>query len=136
MNRICLIGRLTAKPEIRYTPSNVCYSRFNIAVNRPYSKENGERIADFISCVAWEERAELITKYFDKGSQIGIEGHIQTGSYEKDNGEKVYTTDVIVDSITFLEKKKDTQETPVEEKQDLDPFADFGEQVDMDSLLD
>lgn len=140
MNRTILIGRLTSKPELRYTSSNVPVSKFTIAVNRR-PKENGTREADFINCIVWKTTAETITKYFDKGSQIGIEGRIQTGSYDDKDGKKVYTTDVIVESITFLENKRES--TNIEKPQiDEDPFVDFGtmigqEQVNIDdSFLD
>lgn len=140
MNKVCLIGRLTAKPELRYNSSNIEYTRFCVAVNRNYTNENGEREADFINCVAWKERATVLSKYFDKGSQIGVEGHILTGSYENDAGERIYTTDIVVDNITFIDKKKDERpepEYPGDDKpKDSDPFADFGEQVDMDNFLD
>lgn len=142
MNKVCLIGRITAKPELRYNNANTGYTRFTLAVNRNYTNENGEREADFISCVGWRKTAELICEHFDKGSQIGIEGRIQTGSYEKENGDKVYTTDIIVENITFLDKKKDGRPEPeytgpvVEQQKETDPFAELGEQVDMDNFLD
>lgn len=132
MNRVNLIGRFTAKPELRETTSKTQVSRFILAVRR--MKEE----TDFISCVAFNKTAETITKYFDKGSQIGIDGRIQTGSYDDKDGNKVYTTDVIVESITFLDKKEATQEETQPATQiETDPFADFGEQVSIeDSFLD
>ena len=135
MNKVCLVGRLTAKPELKYTNSNVEVSKFTVAVDRRVKE--GQKEADFINCVAWRKTAELITKYFDKGNQIGLEGHIQTGSYEAEDGTKRYTTDVVVDGITFIGSKKETEEV-VEEQED-DPFADFGEsvvQTDDDNFLE
>ena len=135
MNKICLIGRITADAELRYTGSNTAYTRFTVAVNRNYKNENGEYDADFISCVAWRERAELINKHFSKGSQIGIEGHIQTGSYDKEDGTKGYLTDVIVDGITFLGGKKgDERPVPEEEpytkvESETDPFEELDKEV-------
>lgn len=136
MNKTCLVGRLTAQPELRYNKSNVPYTRFNLAVNRNFTNEQGEREADFISCVGWRKTAELICTYFNKGSQIGVEGRIQTGSYDSEDGTKRYTTDVIVENITFLDKKQDSRPEPeytgpVEEK-DEDPFSDFGDRVSID----
>lgn len=128
MNKVCLIGRLTSKPELRYTGNNVANTRFTLAVNREFKKEDGEREADFINCVAWRKTAELICNYLDKGSQVAVEGGIRTGSYEKENGDKVYTTDVLVDTITFLNSKK--SETKEEEQED--PFSDFGDTVSID----
>lgn len=141
MNKVCLIGRLTSKPELRYTNSNIAVTKFNVAVNRK-PKEDGKREADFIGCIAWKNTAETITKYFDKGNQIGIEGRIQTGSYDDKDGNKVYTTDVVVEGITFLDKKEATQNATQNATQEAtqietDPFADFGEQVSIDdSFLD
>lgn len=137
MNKVCLTGRITAKPELRYTPSNIAYARFNLAVNRSFTNENGEREADFISCVAWKKTAEMVSKHLDKGSQIGLEGRIQTGTFDAEDGSKRYTTDVVVENITFLDKKQDNRPEPEytgpqEETQDSDPFAEFGEQVSID----
>ena len=88
MNKVVLVGRLTADPELRYTASNKAYTRFTIAVNRNYKNEDGESEADFISVVAWEKRAETICKYVKKGNRLGIAGKIQTGSYEKEDGSR------------------------------------------------
>ncbi|WP_308533255.1 single-stranded DNA-binding protein [uncultured Peptoniphilus sp.] len=108
MNSCNLIGRLVREPELRYTAQGTAVVRFTVACNRSLSKERkaeaeaaGQPTADFISCTAWKGQAELIANYFHKGDQIGIEGRIQTGSYEK-NGAKVYTTDVLVGGITFV----------------------------------
>lgn len=132
MNKVCLIGRLTSKPELRYTNSNIAVTKFNVVVNRR-TKEDGTREADFISCIAFKSTAETITKYFDKGSQIGIEGRIQTGSYEKD-GKKVYTTDIIVEEITFLDNKKEINK-PKQQEEIVDPFAEFGEKIESEQQV-
>lgn len=151
MNRVCLTGRLTADLELRYNSSNTAFTRFNLAVNRNFKNENGEIQADFISCVAWRERAEMICKHLKKGSLIGLEGRIQTGSYEDKDGNKRYMTDVIVENVTFLESKKegrpapeDTEVTPkqVEKsrsaspydfQESSDPYTDFGDSVSIDN---
>lgn len=108
MNVVNLIGRLTRDPELRYSPSGVGVTRITVAVDRKLSKDkkqeaqaNNQPTADFISCVAFNKTAELIANYFNKGSQIGVEGKIQTGSYEKD-GQRIYTTDVSITGITFI----------------------------------
>ena len=108
MNSVNLIGRLVRDLELRYTQSGMAVLRFTVAVDRKLSKDkkeeaqrNNQPTADFISCVAFKKTAELIANYFNKGSQIGIEGKIQTGSYEKD-GQKVYTTDVLITGVTFI----------------------------------
>lgn len=132
MNKVCLIGRLTAKPELRYASSNIAYSRFILAVNRP-KKENGTQDTDFISCVAWKNTADTICKYLNKGSLVGLEGRIQTGSYDREDGTKVYTTDMLVSRIHFLESKGEKRPEPEEPTEiERDPFADFGEQVTID----
>lgn len=141
MNKVCLIGRLISKPELRYTNSNIAVTKFSIAVNRR-TKEDGTKEADFINCIAWKTTAETICKYFDKGSQIGIEGRIQTGSYDDKDGKKIYTTDIIAELITFIDNKKNENSNvspyDYQKEEEKDPFADFGETVVSidDSFLD
>lgn len=146
MNRVCLIGRLTAKPELRTTSSNISTTRFTLAVNRNFSNANGEREADFISIVAWRKQAENICQYLDKGSLVSVEGRIQTGSFDDKDGNKRYTTDVVADQVNFLESKAqrsagsqnsdvtpyDYQTTSNNVSVDNDPFADFGDSVSID----
>ena len=108
MNRVMLIGRLTAKPELRYTGANLPYCRFSLAVNRTFSNAQGERQTDFINIVVWRKQAENVKKFVSKGSLVAVEGRIQTGSYEKD-GQRIYTTDVVADSVQFLESKAQSQ---------------------------
>ena len=94
MNRVELVGRLTAKPELRYTSSNIPFSRFTVAVNRTFSNANGERETDFINCVIWRKQAENVCNYLNKGSLVSVEGRIQTGSFDDKDGNKRYTTDL------------------------------------------
>ena len=108
MNSVCLIGRLARDPELRYAQTGTAMCRFTVAVDRRLSKQkrqeaqaNNQPTADFVSCTAFGATAELIANYHKKGSQIGIEGRIQTGSYERD-GRTVYTTDVVVNNLTFI----------------------------------
>lgn len=108
INRVVLVGRLTKDPELRYTPSGIATCRFQVAVNRTFQNQQGEREADFISCLVWRKQAENLANYMKKGSLIGLEGRIQTGSYEGQEGKRVYTTDVVADSIQFLEPKNNT----------------------------
>ncbi|WP_042478405.1 single-stranded DNA-binding protein [Bacillus ndiopicus] len=105
INRVVLVGRLTKDPELRYTPSGVPMARFTVAVNRTFSNQQGEREADFISCLAWRKQAENLANFMRKGSLIGVEGRIQTGSYEGQDGKRVYTTDVVADAVQFLEPR-------------------------------
>ena len=88
MNKVVLVGRLTAKPELRYTPQNTAYTRFTVAVNRSFANAEGKRDADFINVVAWRKQAETIAKYFDKGNLIALDGRLQTGSYDDKDGNK------------------------------------------------
>lgn len=111
MNSVNLIGRLVREPELKYTQSGLAVLRFTVAVDRKLSKDkreeaerNNQPTADFISCTAFGKTAEVIANYHGKGSQIAVEGRIQTGSYEKD-GRRIYTTDVLVNSITFVGSK-------------------------------
>lgn len=112
MNCVLLIGNLVKDIEIRFTKTNLAVARFSIAVKREIKNKEGNYEADFISCIAYGKTAELIGKYLTKGSKISIEGHIQTGSYEKD-GKKVYTTDIVVNKVQFLDNKKE-EENPYE----------------------
>ncbi len=108
MNSVSLIGRLTADPELKYTQSNTAFTRFSIAVDRSYVKAGQERQADFISIVAWDKRAEMICKYFQKGRRIAIIGQIRTGSYTDKDGNKRYTFEVWADNVEFCDSKQST----------------------------
>lgn len=108
INNVVLMGRLTADPELRTTASGISTSRFTIAVDRAYVRAGEERKADFISVVAWRQNAEFICRYFRKGSMIAVIGSIQTGSYDDKNGNRVYTTDVVVDRASFCGSKAET----------------------------
>lgn len=108
INRVVLVGRLTKDPELRYTPNGIATCRFQVAVNRTFQNQQGERQADFISCQVWRKQAESLANFMKKGSLIGLEGRIQTGSYEGQDGKRIYTTDVVADSIQFLESRNNT----------------------------
>ena len=158
MNKVFLVGRLTRDPELRYTASNLATMRCSIAVDRQFVREGEERGADFISIVAFGNRAETMKKYLLKGSQIAIDGRIQTGSYDGQDGKKVYTTDVVVENFQFLDSKgsrQDSSQGSVNSfndnsgdsssydypKNDVgtnsanndgsDPFADFGAKIEV-----
>ena len=115
MNNVSLMGRLTKDPEVRYSANTqLANARFSVAVDRRLSKEkrteaenNNQPTADFINCVGFGRSAEIIGQYFHKGNKIAITGHIQTGSYENQQGQRIYTTDVIVDQFNFIESSKD-----------------------------
>lgn len=105
INRVILTGRLTADPEVKYTQSGTATCSFNLAVNRQFTNKDGKREADFIRCVIWRKSAENFQKFNHKGSLVGIEGRIQTRSYDNNQGQRVYVTEVVVDSFSLLESK-------------------------------
>ncbi|NNJ31624.1 single-stranded DNA-binding protein [Lacrimispora defluvii] len=104
MNRVILIGRLTRDPEVRYSDNGHTVARFAIAVDRRFKREN-EQNSDFINTVAFGKTAEFVEKYFFQGNKIVVEGRIQTGSYTNQDGQKVYTTDVVAEQVEFGESK-------------------------------
>ncbi len=153
MNKVFLIGRLTRDPELRYTSSNIPSASFSLAVDRTFTNQNGEREADFINIVVWRKQAENVKNYLSKGSQVAIDGHIQTRSYDGQDGQKRYVTEVIADNVQFLGTKgsnnggsngsqpstndnptpydfADTQTTPTTDVSN-DPFADFGSSIEI-----
>jgi single-strand DNA-binding protein len=107
LNNVVLMGRLTKDAELRYTNSNMAYCNFTLAVNRRVKKDSQQQ-ADFITCKAFSKTAESLAKFCEKGRQIAVMGRIQTGSYDNKEGQKIYTTDVIVDSFYFADAKKTT----------------------------
>ena len=154
MNKVFLVGRLTRDPELRYTASNLATVRTAIAVDRQFVREGEERGADFINIVAFGQRAETMKKYLTKGSQIAIDGRIQTGSYDGQDGKKVYTTDVIIDNFQFLDTKASrnidsssemntgsvdsstpynfpSDDSGSSSNNESDPFADFGAKIEV-----
>lgn len=153
MNRVMLIGRLTAKPELRYTGSNIPYARFSVAINRTFSNSQGQRETDFINVIIWRKQAENVCNFLDKGSLVSVEGRLQSNSYDDKDGNKRYSLDVVADNVQFLESKSqsqnrqnsnssvtpyDYQDVPMNDVNvDNDPFADFGDSVSIDdSFLD
>lgn len=112
INRVVLVGRITKDPELRYTQSNIAYVQFTVAVNRQFTNQQGEREADFISCIVWRAQAENLAKFIRKGSLLGIEGRIETRSYDDQDGTKKYVTNVVCDSIQFLESKGTQSDQP------------------------
>nr|DAP40335.1 MAG TPA: Single strand binding protein [Caudoviricetes sp.] len=105
LNNVSLVGRLTKDVDLRYTPSNVAVATFTLAVNRTFKNENGEREADFINCVMWRQQAENLANWAKKGALIGITGRIQTRSYDNQQGQRVYVTEVVAEQFQLLESK-------------------------------
>ncbi len=150
MNKVILIGRLARDPELRTTGSGVSMVRFTVAVTRP-GTQGAQPQTDFIGCIAWRRQAENIARYCSKGSQVAVDGRIQTGSYDGSDGQKHYTTDIVADNVTFLGSKNSnvnsvdnssSYEQPMPSYNDMpspsemptmdiseDPFKDFGEEI-------
>ncbi|WP_332692368.1 single-stranded DNA-binding protein [Halalkalibacter lacteus] len=105
LNRVVLVGRLTRDPELRYTPNGVAVANFTLAVNRTFSNKQGEREADFINCVVWQKPAENVANYLKKGSLAGVDGRMQTRSYDNNEGRRVFVTEVVAESVQFLEPR-------------------------------
>lgn len=105
MNRVVLVGRLTKDPDLRYTPNGVPVATFTLAVNRTFTNQQGEKETDFINCVIWRRAAENVANFLKKGSLAGVDGRIQTRNYEGQDGKRVYVTEVLAESVQFLEPK-------------------------------
>lgn len=156
MNKVFLIGRLTRDPELRYTGSNVAVASFTLAVNRTFANQSGERETDFINIVVWRKQAENVKNYLSQGSQVAIDGRIQTRNYDDQEGKRHYITEVVADNVEFLGTKgnnnipsanqsniKPAEPTPYDfgeetpqpsaKTTDIDsnPFADFGSSIEI-----
>mgnify|MGYP005785793625 FL=1 len=149
MNKAMLVGRLTRDPELRHTTTGRAVCQITVAINRPFSNQDGQREADFINVVVWDKSAENVAKYVHKGSQVSVEGRIQTRSYDNTEGKKVYVTEVIAQSVQFLDSKSSTHSQdytpntspfdnvssepsgPAMEtvEVDKDPFESFGDSI-------
>lgn len=105
INNVVLVGRMTRDAELRYTPSNVAVATLTLAVNRPFKNQNGEHEADFINVVIWRQQAENLANWAKKGALIGITGRIQTRSYDNQQGQRVYVTEVVAESFQLLESR-------------------------------
>lgn len=117
INNVCLVGRLTRSVDLRYTPNGTAFGSFSLAIDRTYKNQAGERETDFINCVIWRKPAINLSSYTKKGSLIGVEGRLQSRSYDNKEGQKVYVTEVLVENFSLLESKAVTegrQEAPIE----------------------
>ena len=130
INNVTLVGRLTKDPDLRYTGNGTAVAGFTLAVNRNFTKKDGEQEADFINCVIWRKPAETLANYAKKGSLIGVVGRIQTRSYEKD-GQRVYVTEVVVDNFQFLESRSKQEDQQSNQTRQDDPFAGKGSSIDV-----
>lgn len=156
MNKVFLIGRLTRDPELRYTGSNTAVATFSLAVNRNFTNASGEREADFINIVVWRKQAENVKNYLTQGSQVAIDGRLQTRTYDDQNGQRRYITEVIADNVEFLGSRNSSNNSnnmnntssaatnagptpydfadnasPKGTDVDSNPFADFGANIEI-----
>ncbi len=151
MNKVFLIGRLVRDPELRYTGSNTPVASFSIAVNRAFTSQSGEREADFINIVVWRKQAENVKNYITQGSQVAIDGRIQTRSYDDNDGKKRYVTEIVAENVQFLDSKNsrnandggnnnNNNPSPYDFKNEQpsqttdvssNPFADFGSSIEI-----
>lgn len=148
MNRVVLVGRLTKDPDLRYTPAGAAVATFTLAVNRPFKNGQGEQEADFIQCVVWRKPAENVANFLKKGSLTGVDGRVQTRNYEGNDGKRVYVTEIVAESVQFLEPKQNAVEgsTPnnnqneasykngsyrASSSQNSDSFANEGKPIDI-----
>lgn len=127
INRVVLVGRMTRDPELRRTPQGDAVTSFTLAVNRNYASRDGQQQADFINCVVWRKPAENVERYCSKGSLVGVEGRIQTRSYDNSQGQKVYVVEVICDSVQFLETRaaRERAQSQPQMQQNNDNFYDM-----------
>lgn len=127
INRVVLVGRMTRDPELRRTPQGDAVTSFTLAVNRNYTDKDGQQQADFINCVVWRKPAENVERYCSKGSLVGVEGRIQTRSYDNSQGQKVYVVEVICDSVQFLETRaaRERAQSQPQMQQNNDNFYDM-----------
>ena len=109
INNVVLVGRLTRDPELRFTGNGSAVATFNLAVNRNFTNQSGEREADFVNCVIWRKPAETLANYAKKGTLIGVVGRIQTRNYENQQGQKVYVTEVVCDNFQLLERRDSSE---------------------------
>ncbi|HEM3608640.1 single-stranded DNA-binding protein [Streptococcus suis] len=105
INNVVLVGRMTRDAELRYTPSDQAVATFALAVNRNFKNQDGEREADFVKCVIWRQQAENLANWVKKGALIGVTGRIQTRSYDNQQGQRVYVTEVVAESFQLLESR-------------------------------
>lgn len=117
LNRVVLVGRLTKDPEYRTTPSGVEVSTFTLAVNRTFTNAQGEREADFINVVVFRKQAKNVNDYLSKGSLAGVDGRVQSRNYENNEGRRVFVTEVVADSVQFLDTKGNNQQKSQPQKQ-------------------
>ncbi|MFR3684871.1 MAG: single-stranded DNA-binding protein [Enterococcus sp.] len=148
INNVVLVGRLTKDPDLRYTANGTAVASFTLAVNRNFKNSDGQQEADFINCVIWRKSAETLANTVRKGQQIGLTGRIQTRSYDNQQGQRVYVTEVVAESFNYLEKRENGQSNNQQQNsnyqntnnqnsnfdRDQDPFAGTSIDISDDDL--
>lgn len=134
INNTVLVGRLTKDVDLRYTPSNVAVATFTLAVNRTFKNENGDREADFINCVMWRQQAENLASWAKKGALIGVTGRIQTRSYDNQQGQRVYVTEVVAEQFQLLESRNSQSQSQGQQKQAQQETPDFSRSANANPL--
>ena len=140
MNKALLVGRITTKPELRTTNSGIPFTRFSVAINRTFTGSTGQREADFINILVWRKQAENVCNFLDKGSQVAIEGRIQTGNYTDKDGNNRTSFEVVADNVQFLDSRssrnnsEDSQIVPGNDGVDIDNdvYSGFGDSISID----
>ena len=135
MNKAILVGNLTKDPELKTTASGVSYANFTVACTRRFANQQGVREADFINCVAWRQQAEFVARYFTKGSRIGVEGTIQTRSYDAQDGTKRYVTEVVVDNVEFVGSRNEPWRRSTQRSSALFSTAFLKRAAGMDTVI-
>lgn len=140
INRVILVGRLTKDPEYRQTPNGVSVATFTLAVNRPFTNSQGEREADFINVVVFRRQAENVNNYLSKGSLAGVDGRIQSRSYENNEGRRVFVTEVVADNVQFMDSKGSNQQKNQSQQQgqapaNNNPFSNNNSVNDLDDSM-
>ncbi len=137
INRAVLVGRLTKDPELRRTSNDIPVTSFTLAVNRPFKNQQGENDVDFIQCVVWRRQAENVAQYVFKGSLVGVDGRIQSRSYDDQEGNRRFITEIVADSVQFLEPKGSNpspRQEPRQEPQKQEAPSKGKEEEDLDSI--
>lgn len=135
LNKVLLIGRLTADPELRHTPSNIAVTSFTLAVNRRYTKSGEQQQADFLDVVCWRNTAEFVSKYFTKGMAAFVSGSVQVRSWKDNNGNNRRTYEIVADEVQFAEPKRDSNRTEYNNEQSFSVGANDFEEMSSDDEL-
>lgn len=133
LNRVVLVGRLTKDPEMRTTQSGIAVTTFTLAINRNFTNANGERQADFINCITFKKQAENVNNFLSKGKLAGVDGRIQSRSYDNQEGRRVFVTEVVCDSVQFLEPKSQNRNSNQQynNQNNDNPFANANGPIDI-----